>query len=194
VVDSPCNVSFVRVVYQIRDAMLGWQKESIMIPALGDKEKELAAVGISVAAGCRPCTDYHLSAVRKVGATEEEIRQAVIDAVAVRKDATEMMAEHAFAALRANARNTDAGEAAAPNRVKALVSVGAALAVNCTSSLEQHLVAARSVGLSPNEIRAVLKLAGLIKRVAASHVEKQVGIGSDRTTEPAKNASTGRCS
>ena len=38
------------------------------------KEKELAAVGISIGAGCRPCTDYHLDAVRKSGASDAEIR------------------------------------------------------------------------------------------------------------------------
>jgi AhpD family alkylhydroperoxidase len=163
-----------------------------MIPTLDGKEKELAAVGISVAAGCKPCTDYHLAAVRKAGATEEEIRQAVVDALAVRKGATEAMAEHAFADLSANGRHTDAGEARPPTRVGELVSVGAAFAVNCTSSLEQHLVAARSVGISRNEIRAVLKLAAFIKKMAALHVEKQAGMESDRSAEQARNAS-GEC-
>ncbi len=40
------------------------------------KEKELAAVGISLAAGCRPCTDYHLKAVRQAKAGDEEISRA----------------------------------------------------------------------------------------------------------------------
>jgi AhpD family alkylhydroperoxidase len=30
--------------------------------------KELVAVAISVAAGCRPCTTYHLAKVREAGA------------------------------------------------------------------------------------------------------------------------------
>jgi AhpD family alkylhydroperoxidase len=40
------------------------------------KEKELAAVGISIAAGCKPCTDYHMKAVREAGASDDEIRRA----------------------------------------------------------------------------------------------------------------------
>ncbi len=33
------------------------------------KERELAAVGISVAAGCKPCTDHHVKQAREAGTT-----------------------------------------------------------------------------------------------------------------------------
>ncbi len=59
---------------------------------LHPKEKELTAVGISVTTGCKPCTDYHIDAVRKAGATEEEIRQAVADALHVRRNALAVIA------------------------------------------------------------------------------------------------------
>jgi len=36
--------------------------------ALTQKEKELGAVGASIAAGCQPCTAYHLRAARDTGA------------------------------------------------------------------------------------------------------------------------------
>ena len=51
--------------------------------AITVKEKELAAVGISVASGCKPCTNYHVKAVREAGASDEEIKQAVADALSV---------------------------------------------------------------------------------------------------------------
>ena len=41
------------------------------------KEKELAAVGISVAAACKPCTDYHVGVARKARASDQEIRVKV---------------------------------------------------------------------------------------------------------------------
>jgi AhpD family alkylhydroperoxidase len=34
--------------------------------------KELAEVGIFIAAGCKPCTDYHMKAVRQAGALDSE--------------------------------------------------------------------------------------------------------------------------
>ncbi len=63
--------------------------------AISAKEKELSAVGVSVATGCKPCTDYHVKAVRKAGAADDEIEQAVADALAVRRVATAIMERHA---------------------------------------------------------------------------------------------------
>ena len=34
------------------------------------REREIAAVGISVAAGCKPCTDHHVGEAGKVGASD----------------------------------------------------------------------------------------------------------------------------
>jgi AhpD family alkylhydroperoxidase len=36
------------------------------------RNKELAEVGIFIAAGCKPCTDYHMKAVRQAGALDSE--------------------------------------------------------------------------------------------------------------------------
>ena len=67
--------------------------------AITPKEKELAAVGMSVATGCKPCTDFHVKAARKSGASDAEIKQAMSDAVAVRRRATEVMEAYGLAHL-----------------------------------------------------------------------------------------------
>ncbi|MDH3413205.1 MAG: carboxymuconolactone decarboxylase family protein [Gammaproteobacteria bacterium] len=136
-------------------------------------EKELAAIGISVAAGCKPCTNYHLKAARKAGASGQEITQAVSQAFVVRKSATAIMEEFALARLNAiqspvNTRNS----ASETDRIRELVSVGAAFAVNCVSSLEHHLARARSVGVTEEEIAEIVELAAFIKQRASSHVER----------------------
>jgi AhpD family alkylhydroperoxidase len=71
--------------------------------AITKKEKELAAVGISIAAGCKPCTDYHMKAVRQAGASDGEIRQAVQDAVSLRNAATAVMEKYGLSHLGENA-------------------------------------------------------------------------------------------
>jgi AhpD family alkylhydroperoxidase len=142
--------------------------------ALTAKEKELTAVGISIAAGCKPCTDYHVKAVRKAGATDAEIRRAIDTAVAVRKDAAGVMESYGFEHLgieKGSAGPCCPGE---PPRIDALVSVGAAFAVNCTTGLKRHLAAARGVGVTDDEVTAVAKLAVFIKARAASHVDSLV--------------------
>lgn len=62
----------------------------------------------------------------------------------------------------------DDDEAGETTRMRELVSVGAAYAVNCTSSLDKYLAAARSVGVTDDEIEAVVDLARFIKGRADS--------------------------
>ena len=138
------------------------------------KEKELAAVGISVVSGCKPCTNYHVKAVREAGASDEEIKQAVADALSVRKSATDFMKAHALARLGQEGSHSHADGPDSTNRVRELVSVGAAFGVNCTSNLKEHLVAAETVGISQEEVAEIAKLAAFIKERAASHVERLV--------------------
>lgn len=135
------------------------------------KERELVAVGVSLAAGCKPCTDYHLKRVRGAGASDEEIEQAMMDAIAVRDKAKKIMQRHGFKLLgfkKGGRTEDDDDELGEPTRMRELVSVGAAYAVSCTSSLEEHAAAARSVGVEDNEIEAVVGLARFIRGKADS--------------------------
>ena len=52
-----------------------------------------------------------------------------------------------------------------------LVSIGAALAVNCTTNLETHLQAAQAVGATERQIQTALGVARAIKKVAEQKAE-----------------------
>ena len=144
------------------------------------KEKELAAIGISVAAGCKPCTDHHVGVARKARASDQEIEEAVVTALAVRKSATEILAGYASAKSGGSEDQGHGGSSAETSRQRELVAVGAAFAVNCVSSLEAHLAAAEAVGITQEEITEIVKLAAFIKERAASHVERLVGLAEAR--------------
>ncbi len=103
--------------------------------ALRLKEKELACVGISVVTGCKPCTDYHVKAAREARASDEEIKQAVADALAVRRGATEIMEGYALAKLGAEAYGSNTGRAGETNRVKALDAEMPARRSTCEAAL-----------------------------------------------------------
>ena len=137
---------------------------------IAKKEKELAAVGISIAAGCKPCTDYHMKAVREAGASDDEIERAIEDAVAVRNTATSIMRDYG----RSHLGGTEHEEADAKprDRLAELVGIGAAFAVNCVSSLENYSRHAESVGVTREEILEIAKLAKFIKERGASHVDR----------------------
>lgn len=140
------------------------------------KEKELTGVGISAATGCKACTDYHVMAVRKADASDDEIEQAVADALAVRQAATAIMARHARAHLNKMGPEAGSKQTEQTNRIRVLVSIGAAFGVNCVASLEQYLAEAEAMGISQDEIARIVKLAAFIKKRAASHVERLVGM------------------
>jgi len=147
--------------------------------SLGKREKELVAVGISVAAGCKPCTDYHLKAVRETGATYDEIRDAIQLGAAVRKRAADVMEDYA---LKRN--TTDDAQVMPPDRLDLLISIGAASAVNSTDELERYLTAARKANVAEIDVKSVGKLAQFIRGKAISHVETLVDPGPPEDQEP----------
>ena len=140
--------------------------------AITPKEKELAAVGISVAAGCRPCLDYHFKAVRKAGASDDEINQAMLDGISVRTTATESMADFALDHLGENMPNRESTPSLEGHPTKILTSIGAAFAVNCVVSLENHLDSADKAGVLKEDIENILELSQMIKGRAAHHAER----------------------
>ena len=133
------------------------------------KEKELVALGISVAAGCRPCTSYHLKAVRKTDSSEEEIRNAIERAALTRRKAAVSMERYALGTAADESKEGGGGEF---DRMAELLSVGAAYAVNCTEALDEHLRAARKGGITEEELREVFELAAFIKDKADHHIRK----------------------
>ena len=135
---------------------------------LSVKERELVAVGISLAAGCKTCTNFHFKKVRGAGASDEEIEQAMTDAIAVRDKAKRIMQWHGLRLLGLGKARDEEDASSETSRMTELVSVGAAFVVNCTSSLEKHLAAARDTGVADDEIEAVLDLSRFIKGKADS--------------------------
>ncbi|UCH72835.1 MAG: carboxymuconolactone decarboxylase family protein [Rhodospirillales bacterium] len=147
-------------------------------------EKELAAVGISIAAGCKPCTDFHIKAVREAGAEAPAVRDAVDQAAAVRAAANGIMYSYGLAHLGNEVSALPAR--VDPKRQAVLTGLGAAFAVNCTSTLDQHIAAAGEAGVSTGEIVEIASLARFIKGKGASHVDKRIeALEKESEAEPA---------
>jgi len=141
------------------------------------EEIELVAVGASIAAGCKPCTDYHMKKVKETAATDGDIRQAIDIAARIRHEAADIMRAHGLRQLGVpgDAENpASPASPAEPSRIEELVAIGAAFAENCTATLKHHLETSGKAGISQLEVEAVAKLARFIKGKAASHVEKLV--------------------
>jgi AhpD family alkylhydroperoxidase len=138
---------------------------------LSQKEKELVAVGASVAAGCIPCTEYHLKEVRAAGATVEEITQAMDAALCVKGSTRGIMEQVAYTALGVPKEEQPSCCAGPTDRMKELVSIAAAVAVNCPANLHKHVEAGRSVGVRDEEIQLVVGLAKMIRGKAMEKID-----------------------
>jgi AhpD family alkylhydroperoxidase len=66
--------------------------------ALGAKEKECVALGISIAVRCEDCILFHLEALRKAGGTREELAEVLAVAVQMGGGPSVMYAARALAA------------------------------------------------------------------------------------------------
>ena len=152
------------------------------------KEKELVYLGASVASGCKPCTSFHYEKALQTGASEVEIKTAISDALSVRDGANKIMENHALKLIGINTKHNDGEGNSTAGRISLLVSIAAAFAVNCTSSLEKNIDAGRASGISDTEIYSVLMRAGVrVKGEAASHVDRMAdviakGISSEETS------------
>lgn len=75
--------------------------------ALDKKTKELIAVALSVAARCDPCIGFHMQALAKLGASRQELDEALGVAVYMGGGPSLMYAAHAVAAYDEFARGSD---------------------------------------------------------------------------------------
>ncbi len=136
---------------------------------LNEQCQELIAVGASIAAGCVPCTNFHLKAARMAGASPDEIGQAVDLALRVRQRATKVMAR--FGGERPQTIVADDAIWSDRLAISALVSVGAAYAVNCTATLENCIHMALQQGVTGGQILEALKIACAVKSMAGRKVQ-----------------------
>ena len=106
------------------------------------------------------------------GASDYEIKQAISDAISVRDSAKEIIASYGLRQLGIT-EDID-NHAAQDKRIKELVSIAAAFAVNCAENLNKHIAAARILGITDDEIESVLDATSFVKGKAAHFAGKIV--------------------
>jgi AhpD family alkylhydroperoxidase len=156
---------------------------------LTGKERTLIALGASVAAGCQPCTAYHVEAARAAGACGRGMSLVVEAALAGRKSATSAIDE--WAERCQGGRLEVSAELRAQKRlIVELTSIATAVAVNSVPDLQEHLKAALESGASSVQIQAAIDIARRIKRTAEEKIEAVLS-GLAGSVQPAAVASEG---
>jgi AhpD family alkylhydroperoxidase len=140
--------------------------------ALTNKEIELVYLGASIAAGCKPCTSYHFRRVKEAEASDNEIQNAISDSAYIRDIAKTEMESYAMNLLGISTQSEDHIDNQNTDRLTVLVSIGAAFAVNCTSTLDTYIALAESMDITNEDINNIFGASKLVKMKAASHVDK----------------------
>ena len=136
---------------------------------LSPKELELAAISISIAAGCIPCTHFHIAEAEKLGAESDAIAHAIQTGANVADVALmrvwqifDDQIDHGF---RENEQLFEV-------RQSLLGAIGAAVARNNVEQLRSFVKGAQSKAVSDSEIMEIIGLASRIKEKATSHLER----------------------
>lgn len=136
------------------------------------QERELVIIGTAVACGCKTCIRQNMLVANQLHVTDKDIADAIAVAIDIRRRATNNIENFVSSGF---VNSTEPEQMSAQNcsrRINALVSVGAAFAVNCVSSLEKQITTAREIGIEEEDLDTVVGLSSFIKAMAASHVER----------------------
>jgi AhpD family alkylhydroperoxidase len=71
------HAKLLAVKSRVYQAFLEMERAAFADGALGKKQKELIAVGISVATNCESCMQWHIEQAAAAGASEAEVLEAV---------------------------------------------------------------------------------------------------------------------
>ena len=149
---------------------------------LEQRDKELAAIGASIGANCRPCVEHHVPAGREAGLSDEELTEAVDAAHAIRREAVALFSARVDELLGRAGDGVEPGPVAETTRPRELVALGAGIGANSHPLLDLHLAAALDAGLTPTEIEAALKVAQYVQeRAAEMTAEKATSVLEERT-------------
>ncbi len=152
--------------------------EGIRGKKLNRRDEEFISVGVSVAAGCKNCFEFHVEEARLQGITEDELVRSMNIGLDVRERAQAIAKEHGLRVLGRKltelvTRTEEQVEGAAAEEtlgtmIEELTAVASAFAVNCETSLERHQANARIAGATDDEIREAIRISQFIKGKADS--------------------------
>lgn len=137
---------------------------------LSAKETALVGVALSVASGCRPCTERYVRAAEEAGACKRGIRLAIVTALAARQSATTEIAAWAES-LQGETPTLDEAFLAPRAMWQAIYSTGAAFAQRDTKGILDGKARATASGATAAQLAAVLAQARAILDTSRGHAE-----------------------
>jgi AhpD family alkylhydroperoxidase len=156
---------------------------------LEQKDKELAAIGASIGANCRPCIEHHIPAGHEAGLSDRDLSDAVATAAAVRQEANEKLSARASELLGDPAASPIHDVSSEPSAARELVALGASVGANAHALLRRHIASALEAGLSTAQVRTAVNVAEHVQRRAGEITTEKAARALDELTDQ-RSAST----
>jgi len=160
--------------------------------SLTSKEREAVAIAAAIGTGCRPCTQYHVRAGLKADLSEDQVRQVICEAEALRIHAATGVADFARRLL-GGGEESDVPVCYPSEPLQALAQVGAAAGGNAGHILDWLLPQARGLGLSNEALTEGVELAAMVKKMAAEFFRKDAERALENGAVVAGVAGDGSC-
>lgn len=156
---------------------------------LESRDKELAAIGTSIGANCRPCIEHHLAAGRDAGLSPDELADAVEVAGNVRRQAVDLLSARVTELLGGNGPLPDPIPTAETSKARELVALGPSVGANSDVLVHTPVHAAITAGLELHQVKSALKMAGYVQQraaeITAEEAARAVAECADELTAPA---------
>ena len=140
--------------------------------------KELIAIGVSIAANCQPCLQFHATKAKENGASELEVKEAINTGKTVKKGAADRFDDFIATLTGETAcKPDDPSEClkmAIDIRTTILVSIGASVATNYQPCLQLLINKAKENGISELEIKKTINVGKTVRKGAAAHMDNFV--------------------
>jgi len=159
---------------------------------LNTKEKQLVYLSASIAAGCQPCTRYHIRKSKEGGLSDTEINQTIALAISIREEATLFMNSFSYNPKASKNKQEE-------NKVKiscneALIGIAANYSVNFPSGLQKYLHLVKNIGISNKKLGEIISISKSVIDKARAHVDMVTDkIGVEKPVEDKEDCCSSCC-
>ena len=135
------------------------------------KETQIVNLSGSIAAGCQPCTRYHINRCKDTGMSDKEIHNVIIKTEKIWYGALEEMKSRALQRVLNIENRNVALHHESDNRHDVLIGIMASYTVNSTTLFAEYLQSAEKFKISRKEISEIIEISKFIYDKAKAHVD-----------------------
>ena len=138
---------------------------------LTEQEREIINLGISITAGCQPCTKYHVKKCRETDISEIEIQTIADQVMQLSTAASQIMKSRTLHILNITNNKTTEYNSGYESKRDVLVGLAVSYTMNNTDLFDYYLTLAGNMGIGDREISFITETSRFIFYKAKAHVD-----------------------